>query len=77
MPVLYLVCFILAIIHVIIFGLPILASCCSIPMLFLILLCCPERLGRNRPKKISMSKIKSLTKVKKFEEGLMSREDAK
>lgn len=76
MPTLYSICFILSVIHLILLGIPILLSCCTIPFLMLALLLCPERVGRRRPKGISLSKIKKLTTVKKFETDLIPQEDA-
>jgi hypothetical protein len=74
-PILYSTCFSLAIVHLAMFGIPLLLSCCSIPFLLLVMLCCPQHF-RQRPSGLSLSKIKKLTRSKKFEPGMIPPEDS-
>jgi len=75
-PTLYTVCFILAIMHLILMGFPILIACCSIPIMIMIFVLCPGAVGRNPPRAASVRQIKQWTTLKKFSSDLMTKEDA-
>jgi len=75
-PSLYYVCFVLAICHLILLGLPVLLCCCSIPVAILVYNFCPRAFGMKPPRSASKKTINKHTSVKKYKEGLMNKEDA-
>jgi len=76
MPVIYTVCLILAIVNIVILGLPVLVCCCSIPVTILTYCCCPSLFGVKPPKKASPRLIKSVTVKKSYKEDMMNKDDA-
>jgi len=74
--VLYTVCFVIAIMNLIILGLPLCLCCCSIPILFGVFLFCPSAFGAKPSRRATKKLIKSKTTAKKFKEGLIKQEDS-
>jgi len=72
----YMVCFILAIWHLVILGIPVVLCCCSIPIMVGIYLLCPNVFGKRAPRSASKRLIKSNTTLKSYKQGLVAMEDA-
>jgi hypothetical protein len=76
-PVIYVVCYILAVMNSIFIGFPVLICCCTLPTTIAVYLCCPNVLGIRKVRKASPRLIKKVTKSKKFSEALgIPKEDA-
>lgn len=76
MPVLYTLCFVLAVFHLVLLGLPVLLCCCSIPGMIVAYWLCPSFYGKKPSKKATMKLIKKKTKLQKYKEDLVDKEDA-
>jgi len=79
-PTLYMMCFVISIIHLVLIGLPVLFCCCTIPLIILIYTCCPNWLNANSDTKLSkktvLKLIKSNTRRLKYTLGAIDQEDA-
>jgi len=79
-PTLYMMCFVISIIHLILIGLPVLFCCCTIPLVIMVYACCPSWLNANGETKLSkksvMKLIKSNTRRLKYTLGAIDQEDA-
>jgi len=75
-PVLYFTCYVLAVMNCVLLGFPLLICCCSLPATCLMYLCCPQIFGVKKIPKASPRLIKKVTTLKKFQQGLVNKEDA-
>lgn len=62
--------------HSVLFCLPVLLCCCSVPIVFLIYNFCPGRFGIKIPRRASKRTINSNTTAKKFKPELLSKDRA-
>jgi len=69
-PVVYTVCYILAVMNTIFIGFPVLVCCCTLPGTLLVYLCCPSVFGIKKIRKASPRLIKKVTTSKKFSDSL-------